>query len=41
MEKTQRVAGCKSAHVLPALLELSEQANNHLLQLQEIRIYQS
>jgi hypothetical protein len=30
-----------SAHVLPALLELSEQANNHLLQMQESRVYQS
>ncbi|MEB6542078.1 hypothetical protein MXM81_23660, partial [Serratia plymuthica] len=28
-----------SAHVLPALLELSEQANNHLLQMQEDRVY--
>lgn len=30
-----------SAHVLPALLELSEQANNHLLQMQENRFYHS
>jgi hypothetical protein len=29
-----------SAHVLPALLELSEQANNHWLQMQESRVYQ-
>ncbi|CAI1099811.1 Uncharacterised protein [Serratia liquefaciens] len=28
-----------SAHVLPALLELSEQAGNHLLQMQEGRVY--
>lgn len=29
-----------SAHILPALLELSEQANNHLVQIQEGRVYQ-
>ncbi|CAI0910992.1 hypothetical protein [Serratia ficaria] len=30
-----------SAHLLPALSELSEQANNHLLQMHEGSIYQS
>lgn len=30
-----------SAHALPALLELSEQANNHLLRMQESRVYLS
>jgi hypothetical protein len=29
------------AHELPTLLELSEQANHHLLQMQENRVYQS
>jgi len=30
-----------SAHVLPALLELSEQADNHLLQMHKGNVYQS
>ncbi|QJW58300.1 hypothetical protein HL670_05247 [Serratia plymuthica] len=30
-----------SAHVLPALLELCEQANNHLLQMHEGDVYPS
>ncbi|CAI1784215.1 MULTISPECIES: hypothetical protein [Serratia] len=30
-----------SAHLLPALSELSEQANNHLLQMYEEHVYQS